>query len=64
MHVSHDNGKFTENEMSKLFLCDYDHCDMVKCHRNVNFEEIGTDMMDFDYCEEHLRSLPNELLLW
>ena len=29
--------------MSKLFLCDYDHYDMMKCRRNVNFEEIDTE---------------------
>ena len=36
MSVSRDNGKITRKEMSKLF-------DMVKCHRNVNFEEIDTE---------------------
>ena len=37
--------------MSKLFSCDYgsllygtmDHCYMVKCRRNVNFEEMDTE---------------------
>ena len=30
-------------KISKLFLYDCDHYDMVKCHQNVNFEEIGTE---------------------
>ena len=43
--------------------------DMVKCRRNVNFEEMDTErstgeIMDFDYCEEYLRSLSNKILLW
>ena len=29
--------------MSKLFSCDYDHYDMVKCRRNMNFEEMDTE---------------------
>ena len=29
--------------MAKLFLCDYDECDMLECHRNMNFEEINTE---------------------
>ena len=42
---------------------------MVKCRRNVNFEEMDTErstgkMMDFDYCEEYLRSISNKILLW
>ena len=44
---------------------------MVKCRRNVSYEEIDTErfqqgeMMeaDFDYCEENLRSLSNTILL-
>ena len=35
--------KSHEKKMSKLFSCDYDHYDMVKCHRNVNFEKIETE---------------------
>ena len=32
--------------MSKLFLCDYltTHYSMVKCRRNINFEEIDTEL--------------------
>ena len=42
---------------------------MVKCSRNMNFEEMDTElstgkMMDFDYCEEYLRSISNKILLW
>ena len=29
--------------MPKLLLCDYDHLDMLKCHQNVNFEEMDTE---------------------
>ena len=29
--------------MSKLFLCDYHHYGVVKCHRNMNFEEMNTE---------------------
>ena len=30
--------------MSKLFPGDYDHYDIVKCHRNMNFEtEMETE---------------------
>ena len=55
--------------MSKLFSCDYDHCDMVKCRQNMNFEEMDTEpstgkLMDFDYFEEYLTSIPNKILLW
>ena len=44
------------------------HYNIVKCCRNVNFEEIDTEpsaekMMDFDYCEEYLRSISNKILL-
>ena len=42
MLVSPGNGKITRKEMSKLLSFDYDHDDMVKCHQNVNFEEIYT----------------------
>ena len=28
--------------MSKLFSYDYDHYDVVKCRRNLNFEEMDT----------------------
>ena len=29
--------------MPKLFLYDYDHNDMMKCRRNVNFHEMDTE---------------------
>ena len=32
--------KITRREMSNLFFKNYD---IVKCRRNMNFEEIGTD---------------------
>ena len=43
--------------------------DMVKCRRNKNFEGMDTElstgkMMDFDYCEEYLRSISSKALLW
>ena len=28
--------------MLKLFSCDYDHYNIVRCRQNVNFEEFGT----------------------
>ena len=42
---------------------------MVKSCWNVNFEEMDTDyqqgkIMDFQYCEEYLRSIFNKILLW
>ena len=41
---------------------------IMKCRRNVNFEEIDSEpstekLMDFDYCEENLRSISNKILL-
>ena len=41
----------------------------VKCYRNVDFEEIDTEcstgkIMDFEYCEEYLKSTSNKILLW
>ena len=44
---------------------------MAKCRRNVSYEEIDTERfqqgemmeVDFDYCEENLRSLSNTILL-
>ena len=30
--------------MTKLFSCDYDHYDNAKCRRNVNFEEMDTEL--------------------
>ena len=57
--------------MKKLFSCVSDHCDMVKCRQNVNFEEIDTvclqqeKMMDIAYCVEYLWSISNnKILLW
>ena len=43
MSVTPDDGKITRKKMSKLYSCDYDHYDMVKCRRNMNFEEIDTE---------------------
>ena len=43
MSVSHDKGKITQKKMSKSFSFDFDHYDMVKCHQNVNFEDIGIE---------------------
>ena len=43
MSDSRDNGKTTRKEKSKLFLCDYNYYNMVRCHRNVDFEEINTE---------------------
>ena len=44
-------GKITQKEMSKLFSLDHDVYssflaakDMVKCRRNVNFEEMDTQL--------------------
>ena len=33
----------------------------------MNFEEMELStgkIMDFDYCEEHLRTISNKILLW
>ena len=30
--------------MSELSACDYDHYDVLRCRRNMNFEEIGTEL--------------------
>ena len=30
--------------MSKSFSCDYDRYDVVKCHRNITFEEMNTEL--------------------
>ena len=52
---------------NKFFSCDYDHYNIVKFRRNVNFEVMDTGtstqqkMKDFDYCEEHLRSISNKI---
>ena len=43
MSVSRGNGKITPKEMSKLFSWDYDHYEMVKCRRNVNFGEVDIE---------------------
>ena len=46
MSLLHDNDKIIQKETPKLFSCDYDHYNhynMVKCRRNVNFEEIDTE---------------------
>ena len=41
---------------------------MVKCCRNVNLEENDTEiskgkLMNFDYCENNLRTISKKLLL-
>ena len=41
----------------------------VKCCRNADFEKMDTEcstgkIMDFEYCEEYLRSTSNKILLW
>ena len=43
--VSHDNGKITRIEMSKLFSYDYltTRYSIAKCRFNVNFEQIDTE---------------------
>ena len=71
MSTSGDNGKITQKGMSKLFSFDYDPYDMVKYCRNVNFKETDSEpepstekVMDFDHCEEYLKSISNEILLW
>ena len=55
--------------MSTLFSCAYDRYDIVKCRRNMNFEEMDTEPSigkkdGFYYCEEYLRSISNKILLW
>ena len=55
--------------MSTLFSCAYDRYDIVKCRRNMNFEEMDTEPLivkkdGFYYCEEYLRSISNKILLW
>ena len=49
--------------MSKLFSYDYDHHERygetsLRCERSTD------KMMDFDCCEEYLRSISNKILLW
>ena len=39
----HDNGKITQKEMSKLLFQNYHYHGMVKCCRNVDFEEMVTE---------------------
>ena len=39
MSISRDNSKITRKEMLKLFLCDYNHYDIVKYRLKVSFEE-------------------------
>ena len=56
--------------MSKSFSLHYVHYyDMVKCHQNMNSEEMGIElqqekMIDFDYCNDYLRSISSKILLW
>ena len=69
LFVCRDNDKITQKEMLKLFSCDYDHYNIMKCRRNMNFEEMDTEPSTgkndgFCYFEEHLRSIPNKILLW
>ena len=61
--VTRDNGKTTRKEMSNLFFQNYHYYYGVKCFRNVDFEETDK-VMDFEYCEEYLRSVRNNILLW
>ena len=35
------------------YLLDYDHQNIVKRHRNMNFEQ--KEIMNFDYCEEYFK---------
>ena len=35
------------------YFLDYDHHNMVKCRRNINFEQ--KEMMDLDYCDEYFK---------
>ena len=37
-----DNGKTTRKKMSKLFSYDFDHYDVAKCCRNLNFVKMDT----------------------
>ena len=55
--------------MLKLFSCDYDYYNIMKCRRNMNFEEMDTEPSTgkndgFCYFEEYLRSIPNKILSW
>ena len=34
--------KSHEKKIWKLFSCDYDHYDVVKCCRNLDFEKMNT----------------------
>ena len=43
MSLLRDNDKIIQKETPKLFSCDYDHYNKVKCRRNVDFEEIDTE---------------------
>ena len=54
--------KSNEKKMSKLFSYDYEHYNVVKRRRDLNFERMEK-MMSFDYCEEYLRSTSNKILL-
>ena len=54
--------KSNEKKMSKLFSYDYEHYNVVKRRRDLNFERMEK-MMGFDYCEEYLRSTSNKILL-
>ena len=49
MSVCRKNDKITPKEMSILFSCDYDHYDMVKYRRNVNFEVLDTEPLTGKY---------------
>ena len=41
MEKSHQKKK-NSHRKKKLFSYDYDHCDVVKCPRNLNFEKMDT----------------------
>ena len=69
--ISCDNGEITstKSNVEIIFSKYHYHYGMVKCHQIVNFEEMGTEwsqekIMDFEYCEEYLRSILNKVLLW
>ena len=63
MVKSHENKNFkigSRWQFSKI---------LVKCRQNQNFKKMDTTasytgkMIGFDYCEEYLRSISNEILL-
>ena len=56
-----------EKKMSKLFSCSYDHYDVAKYRRNLNFEKMNTAAYTgkndgFWLFEEYVRSTSNKIL--